>query len=65
MFHGPLQGLVLAEVECETREQAVALPPPPVPAIEVTDDPAFTGGELAALTREGLSALLRNRFGAG
>ena len=64
VFQGELEGLVLAEVECESREEAAALPPPDFAAADVTADPAFTGGHLATLTTAGLSSLLQSRFGA-
>jgi CYTH domain-containing protein len=63
VFHGRLEGLVLAEVECERLEEAAGMPRPDFAVIEVTNDSAFTGGELATLTSEGLSALLRSHFG--
>ncbi len=49
VFHGCLQGLVLAEVELSGRGESVALPP--WAAREVTDDPSFQNANLARTGR--------------
>ncbi len=46
-FQGPLGGLVLAEAEFESAEALAAFPAPDFIAREVTDDPRFSGGQLA------------------
>jgi CYTH domain-containing protein len=46
VFRGPLEGLILAEVECETREELAMIAKPPFAAADVTDDVFFTGGHL-------------------
>ena len=65
LFRGPLLGLILAELEFNTREEAAVLSPPPFAFSEVTDDADFTGGSLAAMNREALQALLEKYFGLG
>jgi adenylate cyclase len=55
-FHGPLSGLVLAEVELGDDER---LPSPPGSIADVTDDDRFSGGALAALSEQDAEALLR------
>ncbi len=52
VFEGPLSGLVLAEIERHPDQEIEQLPVPDFAIREVTDDPRFTGGELATLTRE-------------
>jgi CYTH domain-containing protein len=47
-FEAPLAGLVLAECEADSEARLAALPPLPVRHVEVTDDPFFSGGRLAA-----------------
>jgi hypothetical protein len=49
VFEGPLEGLILCEAEAETAQAARALATPPWPTREVTDDPFFTGANLAGL----------------
>jgi CYTH domain-containing protein len=58
VFAGPLHGLVLAEAEFMTDEQALAFAPPAGCAAEVTDDVRFTGGRLVRTSREDLLRLL-------
>jgi CYTH domain-containing protein len=65
VFHGPLEGLILAEIECETKEEMSSLPPPDFAAADVTAEEQFTGGNLATLTSDGLLLLLDDRPGAG
>lgn len=54
VFDPPLHGLVLAEAEFSTDEQAHSFRPPLEPAAEVTDDPRFTGGSLVQAHRHDL-----------
>lgn len=56
-FHGPLSGLVLAEVELSLDDER--LPMPPGGIADVTDDDRFSGGTLAALGRHGAEDLMR------
>ena len=58
VFAGELSGLALAEAERENVEAARAVAMPPWAALEVTDDPFFTGGHLARLRLEELRARL-------
>lgn len=53
VFQGRHEGLVLAEVDTEHTDAV-----PPWPAIEVTQDPRFTGGALAAMPPSELKELL-------
>ena len=63
VFEGELDGLILAELECETAQEFERLQMPSFALREVTDDLFFTGGYLATLTREefetGLAKWLR------
>jgi CYTH domain-containing protein len=47
-FHGPLQGLVLAEIEHDLEEHVPG--PPSLAVAEVTEDDRFSGGHLAGMT---------------
>jgi hypothetical protein len=58
LYDPPLDGLVVAEAEFGTDEQARDFIPPPECLREVTDDPRFTGGLLAHTRREDLLAWL-------
>ncbi|MFF1449672.1 hypothetical protein ACFVYF_16210 [Streptomyces sp. NPDC058274] len=58
VFDGPLQGLVLAEAEFTSDEEALAFVPPAECVAEVTDDARFTGGRLVGASREDLVAWL-------
>jgi CYTH domain-containing protein len=49
-FLGPLEGLVLAEIEQPDMASLLAIPHPTFARREVTEDPRFTGGELVGLT---------------
>ena len=51
-FHGPLEGLVLAECELETETEPLAVPP--WAAKEVTFDPTFTNQALSDLSPEAI-----------
>jgi CYTH domain-containing protein len=54
VFDGRLQGLVLAEAEFTTDEEAQAFVPPSECVAEVTDDARFTGGRLVQASRQEL-----------
>ncbi len=58
VFEGTLRGLVLAEAEFASAEEAVNLKLPSFVVHEVTDDPRFTGGELARASRQELEKWL-------
>ena len=64
IFEGPLQGLILAEIEAETATELAAQPFPSFALMEVTADPFFSGGALATMSeeefREGLIKRLRS-----
>jgi CYTH domain-containing protein len=49
-FQGPLNGLVLAEIEQPDMASLLAIPHPAFARREVTEDPRFTGGELVGIT---------------
>jgi CYTH domain-containing protein len=55
-FHGPLSGLVLAEVELDLDDERLASPPGSI--VEVTDDDRFSGGALAARSGQEAEDLL-------
>lgn len=54
VFDGTLRGLVLAEAEFATDDEARAFVPPPECVAEVTDDARFTGGCLVEAARHDL-----------
>ena len=54
VFADALQGLVLAEAEFHSAEEAAALAAPPFAVSEVTDDSRFTGGRLVSAAQEDL-----------
>jgi CYTH domain-containing protein len=56
-FHGPLAGLVLAEVELRLDDERLPLPPGGI--ADVTDDDRFSGGALASLGQQGAEDFLR------
>jgi CYTH domain-containing protein len=58
VFDPPLHGLVLAEAEFATDEQAHRFLPPREIVAEVTDDARFSGGRLALAERDELLAWL-------
>ena len=64
VFEGRHQGLILAEMELETKAGADALALPSFILKEVTEDPFFTGGNLVTMTdeefRQGLSQRLHD-----
>jgi hypothetical protein len=51
VFEAPLHGLLLAEAEFATIEQARAFVPPPICHAEVSADERFTGAALARAAR--------------
>ena len=56
VFRGPLQGLVLAEVEFGTDEEMVAFVPTIPVVVEVTTDGRFAGARLATATADEIAA---------
>lgn len=58
IFGPPLHGLVLAEAEFGTDEEAAGFRPPREIVAEVTDDDRFSGGRLACARRDELVAWL-------
>ncbi len=56
VFAAPLDGLVLAETEFASADDAAAFRPAAFCRAEVTDDRRFTGGELVRATREQVAA---------
>jgi CYTH domain-containing protein len=58
VFDPPLDGLVIAEAEFATDAAALAFPLPAFAVAEVTDDPRFTGGNLARTDRRELLSWL-------
>jgi hypothetical protein len=64
VFDGPLRGLVLAEAEFGSDDEAAAFPVPPVAVAEVTRDQRFTGGRLASATATEVRSWLLE-FGLG
>jgi CYTH domain-containing protein len=61
VFEGPLAGLVLAEIECETTAELMRLTLPNFVSKDVTDDPFFAGSTLARLDREEFETGFRAR----
>jgi CYTH domain-containing protein len=57
-FQGPLEGLVLAEVDFGPHGDPSSLPMPSFALAEVTDDERFTGARLALTTAAQAKALL-------
>jgi CYTH domain-containing protein len=56
MFDPPLDGLVLAEAEFSTDDEAASFPSPPWAVAEVTNDARFTGGHLVCADRDEVAA---------
>ncbi|MET8631613.1 hypothetical protein [Streptomyces sp. NPDC004680] len=54
VFDGHLRGLVLAEAEFTSNEEAQSFAPPAECVAEVTDDARFTGGQLVRASRQEL-----------
>ena len=57
-FQGPLDGLLLAEIEAQSAEELAQIPMPSFALKEVTGDLRFTGGALIEATTETIAALL-------
>ena len=64
VFEGDLRGLVLAEAEFSSQEEAAVLEVPAFLSRKVTSDRRFTGGCLAVTARERLIEILAE-FGIG
>jgi CYTH domain-containing protein len=64
VFDPPLHGLVMADAEFSTDQEAQSFRPPPVAVAEVTDDPRFTGGSLVRARRHDLLTWLAE-YGIG
>jgi CYTH domain-containing protein len=58
IFDPPLHGLIMADIEFSSDEEARAFGPPPAVIAEVTDDHRFTGGNLVRARRGDLVAWL-------
>jgi CYTH domain-containing protein len=58
LFEDALSGLVVAEAEFDSAEEAAQLPPPSFLIQEVSGDPRFTGGRLVATSRQELQSWL-------
>jgi CYTH domain-containing protein len=58
VFDPPLHGLVMADIEFSTDQEAQSFLPPPAVVAEVTDDHRFTGGSLVQARRHDLRAWL-------
>jgi CYTH domain-containing protein len=58
VFDPPLHGLVMADIEFSTDQEAQSFRQPPVAIAEVTDDTRFTGGSLVRARRQDLLAWL-------
>jgi CYTH domain-containing protein len=52
VYEGSLQGLILAEIECETEEELAQLSLPSFALKDVTGDPFFSGGFLASINEK-------------
>jgi CYTH domain-containing protein len=58
IFDPPLHGLIMADVEFSTDDEAQSFLPPAAAVAEVTDDSRFTGGSLVRARRHDLLAWL-------
>lgn len=58
VFEGPLAGLILCEVEAPTYEELRAVEAPPSAAMEVTEDPFFSGRQLVSAAPSAVQARL-------
>jgi CYTH domain-containing protein len=63
VFEGELDGLILAETECASREEVQSLSKPQFALEDITADPFFKGGNLVNLTNLALRKELRKRTG--
>ena len=59
VFEGPLEGLLIAEMEFETEADMLAAQPPSYCVKEITTDKDYAGGKLARLSAEQAAALAR------
>ena len=59
LFHGALDGLIYAEVEFPSEEEAVSFQPPVWFLREVTEDGSFTNAALSRLSGDELSRFLQ------
>ncbi len=59
VFHGALDGLIYAEVEFPSEEEALAFTPPSWFKKEVTEDGSFTNASLSRLTADEIEAFLQ------
>ena len=62
IFHGALEGLIYAEVEFPSVEEATAFQPPAWFLREVTEDGAYTNAALSRMNPEELKAFLNKLF---
>lgn len=62
VFEGHHRGLILAEMELENKADAAAFVLPSFVLKDVTDDPFFSGGNLAAMADEEFSRELSQRL---
>lgn len=58
VFEGEITGLMLAEIEAESRAAVLTAPIPPWAAREVTGEPFFTGGVLCRASAQALTERL-------
>ena len=58
IFQEQLHGLILCDIEAHSAEALAQIPVPSFVAKEVTNDPRYTGGALAAATPEIIATLL-------
>jgi CYTH domain-containing protein len=58
VFEGPLEGLVTCELELEDRRRLASVPGPRWTLREITDEPFFTGANLATVTADELGRRL-------
>jgi CYTH domain-containing protein len=58
VFEPPLHGLIMADIEFSTDQDAQSFLPPTAAIAEVTDDPRFTGGSLVRARRDDVLAWL-------
>ena len=64
VFEGPLEGLILAEIEFRSRSEELAFRPAIETVAEVTADERLTGGRLVVTSAPELRAILRD-YGLG
>ncbi|MBD1842687.1 hypothetical protein H6F89_04535 [Cyanobacteria bacterium FACHB-63] len=64
VFEGQLAGLVLAEIEFTSDDAMAKFQPPSFCAVEVSDDPFFSGGHLVTVQADVLRQELHDRFQA-